>query len=134
MPVLRMKYVKSEVSNEANYQITDSLIMENGQLVTDYFLLNPIIEGSDFEIELENPQISMPSLCDDNQVFIHTLDSLSQKYPDSRYLMMQASVYTVFRANKTEGKKIYNNFTKANRDTFWGQRMKSICIPSSFRI
>ncbi len=133
MPVLRMKYVKSEVSNEANYQITDSLIMENGQLVTDYFLLNPIIEGSDFEIELENPQISMPSLCDDNQVFIYTLDSLSQKYPDSRYLMMQASVYTVFRANKTEGKKIYNNFTKANRDTFWGQRMKKYLYTFQFQ-
>ncbi len=133
MPVLRMKYVKSEVSNETNYQVTDSLIMENGQLVTDYFLLNPIIEGSDFAIELENPQISMPSLCDDNQVFIYTLDSLSQKYPDSRYLMMQASVYTVFRANKTEGKKIYNNFTKANRDTFWGQRMKKYLYTFQFQ-
>lgn len=133
MPVLRMKYVKSEVSNEANYQITDSLRMENGQLVTDYFLLNPIIEGSDFEIELENPQISMPSLCNDNQAFIHTLDFLSQKYPDSRYLMMQASVYTVFRANKTEGKKIYNNFTKANRDTFWGQRMKKYLYTFQFQ-
>jgi len=133
MPVLQMQYVKSKIINESSYQITDSLWMENGQLIIDQFLLSPIIKGSDFAIELENPQVSMPYLCDNNQAFTHTLDSLSQKHPDSRYLMMQASVYTVFRANKMEGKNIYNNFSKANRNTYWGKRMKKYLYPFQFQ-
>ncbi|NLI36232.1 MAG: hypothetical protein GX416_06930 [Bacteroidales bacterium] len=108
--------------------MSDSLWMENGQLIIDQFLLSPIIEGSDFAIELENPQVSMPYLCDNNQAFIHALDSLSQKHPDSRYLMMQASIYAAFRANKMEGKNIYNNFSKANRNTYWGKRMKKVFV------
>lgn len=133
MPVLKMKYVKSKIINMSNYQVTDSLWMDNGQLVIDQFLLNSITQGSDFAIELENPKISMPYLCDDNQAFVHALDSLSQKHPDSRYLMMQASVYAVLRASKMEGKSIYHNFSKANRNTYWGKRMKKYLYTFKFQ-
>lgn len=133
MPILKMKYVKSKIINMSNYQVTDSLWMDNGQLVIDQFLLNSITQGSDFAIELENPKISMPYLCDDNQAFVHALDSLSQKHPDSRYLMMQASVYAVLRASKMEGKSIYNNFSKANRNTYWGKRMKKYLYTFKFQ-
>lgn len=123
MPTLKMKYVKSKIFNVPSYRITDSLFMENGQLIFDQFLLDPIVNGSDFEIELENPRISTPYLYNDNHTFVYLLDSLSQKYPDSRYLMNIASIYLVSRANNIEGKKIYNNFSKTNRDTYWGERM-----------
>jgi thiol-disulfide isomerase/thioredoxin len=124
MPVFRMKYIKSEVVDVPSYRVNDSLTMENGQLVYDHFLLAPIVKGSDFAIGLENPRVSTPYFYDDDRALVHALDSLSQKHPDSHYMIMIASVYTVLRANKMEANKIYNNFSKANRNTYWGKRMK----------
>ncbi len=124
MPVLQMKYIKSEVVDVSNYRVNDSLVMEKGQVVYDQFLLSPIVKGSDFEIGLENPRVSTPYFYDDDPALIYALDSLSQKHSDSHFLMMQASVYAISRANKEEIKKIYNNFSKANKDTYWGKRMK----------
>ncbi len=133
MPVLQIKYVKSQVFDVPSYQVNDSVTMENGQLVFDQFLLDPIVKRSDFAIELENPQVSTPYLYNDNPALIHALDSLSMNYPDSHYLMMQASVYAASRASKTEGKKIYSNFSKANKETYWGERMKKYLYPFPFQ-
>lgn len=124
MPILKMKYIKSETIDLSSYIVNDSLLMENGQLIYDHFLLHSIIESSDFAIGLENPRISTPYFYDDDQAHVHTLDSLSQKYTDSHYLINIASVYTILRANKAEANKIYNNFSEENKNTYWGKRMK----------
>ncbi|MBP1617168.1 MAG: alkyl hydroperoxide reductase/thiol specific antioxidant/Mal allergen [Bacteroidetes bacterium] len=133
MPVLRMKYVKSQAFELPSYQVSDSVTMENGQLIFDQFLLDSIVKGSDFAIELENSQVSTPFLYNDNAALIHALDSLSQKYPDSHYLMVQASIYAASRANKIEGKKIYNNFSEANKKNYWGERMKKYLYSFPFQ-
>lgn len=133
MPLLRMKYIKSETLDVSNYRINDSLIVENGKLIFDQFLLDSIVKGSDLAIGLENPRVSTPYFYDDDPAFVHALDSLSLKYPDSRYLMMTASVYIVSHANKMEGKKIYSNFSKTNRNTYWGERMKKYLSTFQFR-
>jgi thiol-disulfide isomerase/thioredoxin len=112
-----LHYVSSDKRTVDQYEVDDTLFWEGPiHIVNDLFSVNFPKNNSELEIILKIDKL-------DYWHNLNRLDSLSQQYPDSKYLMslLPAHIY-----QKEKLKKIYDQFSEKNRDSFIGEKVAHI--------
>ncbi len=111
---LDLHYMSSDKMTVDQYEVDDTLFWEGPiQIVEDLFSVHFTKDNSEQEILLKTNRL-------DNWGNLNCLDSLSQQYPDSKYLM---SVLQGITSPKENLKKVYDQFSEKNRKSLVGEKV-----------
>jgi thiol-disulfide isomerase/thioredoxin len=124
-PIVEATYLETKqikgVPGDGNYfAVNDTSFFDGVSRSEDIFKVN--FKGKDSELEL-SMKFSSYSFIDKEtyEASLAEKESISSKYPDSKYLMSQFYYLKGKFKSIDDAKKIFNNFSEENKSTWFGQ-------------
>lgn len=124
-PILEATYIETTLVKGVPGQgyfisVNDTFASDGPSLSRDRFSVN--FKAKDTEMELSMKFREFPFIdMDHYDISIAEKDSISKLYPNSKYLMSRFYWMRSSFKNMDDAKKIYANFTKENKSTWFGE-------------
>lgn len=105
--------------------VNDTAIAVGATLLRDIFKVDSKEKATDLELSIRFSSFSFMDM-NNYDLSLKEKDSISRKFPDSKYLMSQ--FYGFFNELKSidDTKKIFNNFSEENKTNWFGRRIGNI--------
>ena len=122
-PILEANYIdtKHYPGVKGNFSIvSDTLCLDGVSRNDDLFSVDFKKRNTELELSMKYRNFSFMDM-DNYEIALAERDSISSKYPDSKYLMSQFySICSSFK-NMDDAKKIYDNFSEESKSTWFGK-------------
>ncbi|HEY5592751.1 MAG TPA: thioredoxin-like domain-containing protein [Paludibacter sp.] len=124
-PILEATYIDTKlyegVKGDGNYfKVNDTLWIDGISRNEDLFSVDFKKRNTELELSMKYKYFSFMNM-DNYEIWLAEKDSISTKYPDSKYLMGQFYLMSSSFKNMDDAKKIYANFSKENKSTWFGK-------------
>lgn len=108
--------------DENFFIVNDTTIVDGVSRSEDIFRVDFKEKDSELELSMKFHSFSFIDT-DRYEISLSEKDSVSRKFPDSKYLMSQ--FYGLFRGLNSiaDAKKIFNNFSEENKSSFFGRQI-----------
>jgi len=122
-PILEATYIDTKLypGVKGNYSlVSDTLCLDGVSRNDDLFSVDFKKRNTELELSMKYRYFSFMDM-DNYEIALAERDSISSKYPDSKYLMSQFySICSSFK-NIDDAKKIYDNFSEESKSTWFGK-------------
>lgn len=124
-PILEATYLETKQDKGVPgqgffYAVNDTFACDGPSLSRDLFSINLKAKDTEMELGMKFPLFSIVDM-DHYEASLAEKDSISKLYPNSRYLMSQFYNSRGSFKNMDDAKKIYDNFSKENKSTWFGE-------------
>jgi thiol-disulfide isomerase/thioredoxin len=113
------KQVKGIQGNGDFLAVNDTCIVEGASFSEDIFIVDFKKNDTELELSMKYRTFNVIDM-DRYEISLAEKNSISSKYPDSKYLMSQFYYLETSLKNIDDAKKIFDNFSEENKSTWFG--------------